>query len=392
MAVEIKPLNLAELIGNVEAIKSARANREHQDYQMQKERRLSDILASTDLNKPEGVNAVMRENPTMGMQLRGQQIQQQQQQQQFKEHELKGLGRLAATAVEAYQQHPDQWDQIKQSLLPDLDKMGLSQHAEGFLNSTPENAMMAAKNYAQWQSPQEQLAQKQAEYQAMTGPAVERARLEAEAKSQYQKPAQPKLIATNEGYVDQQDVLANPGKYKTPQQAEKYQKREAEKTDAISNIDDTIADFQELKAIQGRTITGPIAGSAPVALLRKMGPNSLTGGDDLQRLEKGYNNLAIKAIGAFKAGGVTFGQLSNKEGEWIRSTQAALNTGGEINQEMLDKGLKLLEDRKRRLANSGGLSATAPSSAPSSKYQLGQTATGQNGVKMVYTEQGWQKQ
>ena len=131
---------------------------------------------------------------------------------------------------------------------------------------------------------------------------------------------------------------------------DKLDKQEADRQDAIANIDDTIGEFQTLKKIQDRTTTGPISGSAPVAAIRKMLPNSISGGEDLQRLEKGYNTLAVKAIGAFKAGGVSFGQLSNKEGEWIRSTQAALDTGGEINKEMLDQGIRLLDERKRRVA------------------------------------------
>lgn len=86
--------------------------------------------------------------------------------------------------------------------------------------------------------------------------------------------------------------------------------------------------------------------------VRKAIPGNLAGGEDLQRLEKGYNTMAVKAIGAFKAGGVTFGQLSNAEGQWIKSTQASLDAGGDINQEQLDKGLKLLENRKARIEKS----------------------------------------
>jgi len=139
--------------------------------------------------------------------------------------------------------------------------------------------------------------------------------------------------------------------------AQKEEKKALDAQDAVSNIDDTIGDFNRLKAIQARTTTGPIAGSPLIAALRKMGPNSITGGEDLQRLEKGYNTLAVKAIGAFKAGGVSFGQLSNKEGEWIKSTQETIDTGGNINQEMLDEGLRLLNARKSRIARAAGITA-----------------------------------
>lgn len=167
-------------------------------------------------------------------------------------------------------------------------------------------------------------------------------------------------IALQNAELAQKRFLMDQAKANEPKQASEFQqwtmqqkeeKKQAELGDAISNIDDTIGDFQRLKGLQEETTTGPIAGSPPIAALRKMGPNFLTGGDNLQRLEKGYNELAVKAIGAFKAGGVSFGQLSNKEGEWIRSTQQTIDTGGEINQEMLDKGIKLLESRKKRLSD-----------------------------------------
>lgn len=148
---------------------------------------------------------------------------------------------------------------------------------------------------------------------------------------------------------------------------QKQEKKLDDINDAVSNIDDTISDFNRLKQIQKVTTTGPISGSAPIAALRKLGPNAITGGENLQRLEKGYNELAVKAIGSFKAGGVTFGQLSNKEGEWIRSTQQTIDTGGDINQEMLDKGLKLLNDRKARLNRAASPSATEK---PASKVKF----------------------
>jgi hypothetical protein len=135
---------------------------------------------------------------------------------------------------------------------------------------------------------------------------------------------------------------------------EKKAKKEADFADALSNIDDTRLEFERLKTIQDRTTTGPIAGSPPIAMLRKWGPNQLTGGEDLQRLEKGYNTLAVKAIAAFKAGGVTFGQLSNAEGAWIKSTQASIDAGKPINEEMLNEGIRLLDGRKSRILTQMG--------------------------------------
>jgi len=130
---------------------------------------------------------------------------------------------------------------------------------------------------------------------------------------------------------------------------EKKAKKEADYTDAVSNIDDTILDFNKLKTIQARTTTGPYVSSAPALAVRKALPESWGGGEDLQRLEQGYNNMAVKALSAFKAGGVTFGALSNAEGDWVRSTTAKLDKGGSVNQEILDEGLRLLANRKKRI-------------------------------------------
>jgi len=144
---------------------------------------------------------------------------------------------------------------------------------------------------------------------------------------------------------------------------QKQEQKAQDQMDAIANINDTIDEFKNLKEIQKRTTTGPVVGSPLMVGVRKAIPGNLAGGEDLQRLEKGYNTMAVKAIGAFKAGGVTFGQLSNAEGQWIKSTQASLDAGGDINQEQLDKGLKLLENRKARIEKSPG--ALQPTKAPS---------------------------
>jgi hypothetical protein len=131
-------------------------------------------------------------------------------------------------------------------------------------------------------------------------------------------------------------------------------KKEADFNDAVSNIDNTIDEFKNLKTIQARTTTGPVSASPMIAGIRKALPNNVSGGEDLQRLEQGYNTMAVKAIAAFKAGGVTFGQLSNAEGKWIKDTTAELTKTGTVNQEILDHGLKLLEERKARIAKQAG--------------------------------------
>jgi len=154
-----------------------------------------------------------------------------------------------------------------------------------------------------------------------------------------------------------------PSEFQQYQIGQKQEQKAQDQMDAIANINDTIDEFKNLKEIQKRTTTGPVAGSPLMVGVRKAIPGNLAGGEDLQRLEKGYNTMAVKAIGAFKAGGVTFGQLSNAEGQWIKSTQASLDAGGDINQEQLDKGLKLLENRKARIEKSPG--APQPTKAPS---------------------------
>ena len=130
---------------------------------------------------------------------------------------------------------------------------------------------------------------------------------------------------------------------------EKKAKKENERVNAIAGIDSAIEEAKKLKDIQAETITGPYASGKVATAIRKALPNAWSGGENLQRLEKGYNKMAVRALEAFKAGGVSFGQLSNDEGKWVKSTTATIDAGGDVNQEVLNEGLKLLNARKERI-------------------------------------------
>ena len=130
---------------------------------------------------------------------------------------------------------------------------------------------------------------------------------------------------------------------------EKKAKKENERVNAIAGIDSAIEEAKKLKDIQAETTTGPYASGTVATAIRKALPNAWSGGENLQRLEKGYNKMAVLALEAFKAGGVSFGQLSNDEGKWVKSTTATIDAGGDVNQEVLDEGLKLLNARKERI-------------------------------------------
>jgi hypothetical protein len=139
---------------------------------------------------------------------------------------------------------------------------------------------------------------------------------------------------------------------------EKKAKKEAEFNESIANIDDTIGEFETLATVQKRTMTGPVSGSSIIAGIRKRIPGDNS--EDLQTLEKGYNTLAVRAIGAFKAGGVTFGALSKSEGDWVKSTQASLDSDTEVNKASLDHGIKLLKARRARIMAQNGTQETQP--------------------------------
>ena len=138
---------------------------------------------------------------------------------------------------------------------------------------------------------------------------------------------------------------------------EKRDKAQTAKEDAIFNINEAIAGIDRLTEIQAKTKTGPLSSNAVTATLRKAGSeiglDSVTGGKNLARLEKGYAAEAVKAIGVFKSIGVTFGALSNAEGNWIKETQAKLDSDGEVNLEMLSQGKALLMRRLEKLKKSG---------------------------------------
>ena len=142
---------------------------------------------------------------------------------------------------------------------------------------------------------------------------------------------------------------------------EKKAKKENERVNAIAGIDSAIDEATKLKSIQAETMTGPYASGTVATAIRKALPNAWSGGENLQRLEKGYNKMAVLALEAFKAGGVSFGQLSNDEGKWVKSTTATIDAGGDVNQEVLDEGLKLLNARKERINRQAGNISVDPS-------------------------------
>jgi hypothetical protein len=129
--------------------------------------------------------------------------------------------------------------------------------------------------------------------------------------------------------------------------------------DLMSTIDTAIADAEEAyKLQQGTDRTGPILGGG--GILTQLN-KALPGGDNVQRLEKAYNRQAASALAAFKALGMA-GQLSDKEGEWVRSTEAQLSNDKDVNLETLSRGIALLKDRKGRISQLGsefGLGDTA---------------------------------
>lgn len=142
---------------------------------------------------------------------------------------------------------------------------------------------------------------------------------------------------------------------------EKKDKAQAAKEDAIFSIKESIKGIDRLAEIQKKTTTGPLTSNPVSATIRKagseLGLDSVTGGKNLARLEKGYAEEAVKAIGAFKSIGVTFGALSNAEGNWVKETQAKIDSDGEVNLEMLAKGKALLQNKldmlEKRNATSG---------------------------------------
>lgn len=135
---------------------------------------------------------------------------------------------------------------------------------------------------------------------------------------------------------------------------EKARQRQLDHDDAIANIEDAADELERAKAIQGRTDTGPIVGSSLGVAARKA-----FGDKDIQRLEKAYNKAAIKALSAFKAGGATFGALSEKEGAWVKSTQATVDADKEVNLDVINEGLDLLRKRKERIQKAFGGAAPA---------------------------------
>lgn len=374
-------LNLGQILGQVEDIKSSRMQQQMYQQRMQgmqqeqdRMNRLSGLYNGAKPPTPDQLSAV---DPEFGYKVRNQQVdaqnaasvQQQGDHKLFKDAAVGAMTRWKATG-----NNPEMWPAIMHDVRRQLHmatggRLGADEQIEQF---TPE---MVAQ-FAAYEDP-DVIAQRNAQAEAMKAGA--KAAVEAPYDAAKFEREQAGKIQLENFKIENRPPPAPKPPSELDQQrlddmrrkaAAEQAKAVAERDDAISNIDDTINEFERLKALQNKTTTGKFSGSAPIAFARQLGPNSLTGGDDLALLEKGYNTLAVKAIGAFKAGGVTFGQLSNKEGEWVKSTQATINSSEPVNLDTLNEGLRLLQARKERiLRQSKGIEQGAPAGAQAEPQQ-----------------------
>jgi len=136
---------------------------------------------------------------------------------------------------------------------------------------------------------------------------------------------------------------------------DKLYEKKSQFMEQIGAVDTALQDIQDAYKLQLKTNrTGPIIGSPLLAPLNKAIGQ---GGEDLQRLEKAYNRQAASALSAFKALGMA-GALSEKEGEWVRSTESQLTNNQDVNLETMKRGWQLLYNRRkgiRKLASEYGL-------------------------------------
>lgn len=350
-------LNLADIYGQAEAVKTMQMRQRALQSDMDNQSRLQGLFRGGQMPDPA---QVMAADPHMGMQYQRTLVDKQNANTLAQREDQDLMKQVATNAMiqwKATGNNREAWPAImhearKQLNMMSQGRLGQDTNIEQF---TPE----MVSQFAGWQDP-DQVAQRQAQNAAT----AEGLKAEAKAKAEFPydvareqaKPPKPAPAPRPPSPLDQERL-----KQLQEKKAREESERQAQKEDALANIDDTIAEFERLKELQAKTDTGPISGSAPVAWLRKAGPNEYTGGDDLALLEKGYNTLAVKAIAAFRAGGVTFGQLSNKEGEWVKSTTATINSSEKVNKETLEEGLRLLRQRRDRAMRHFTPTASQPS-------------------------------
>lgn len=338
---------------------------------------LSSLFANPnfDMNSEQGIRQIAQHDPEMAMKLSDRMTSRAKQQKESQAQQMKNKTDIAGDIMKAWDSQgrdPGAFDIIKQQYAPIVQSLDTGVTPEEYAQATP-GMFEALARHGGYRPIQERLEEIKAVKGAEAEAAIPAKQSIETFKYNLSAPERAAAASDRNAAAQERNQLT---REKLDMQRSQYQdkqaKLESDRQDALANIDDTISEFNTLKDIQDKTMTGPVSGSKPMVAIRKMLPNSIGGGENLQRLEKGYNTLAVKAIGAFKAGGVTFGQLSNKEGEWIRSTQAALDTGGEINKEMLENGIKLLQDRRKRLESRGALNMNAGTDA-------GRTFTGPDG-------------
>jgi hypothetical protein len=387
-----RPVSIADAIQQWQQIGASNQHQklmEMKANQMQQEQARQDQLRGAFASGRPSADQLYSLDPEFAANYEKQQGQIQSQQQEYDEKKHVALKNLATDAltkleqsgIQDPQQAQEFLSQYQHNMKPYIQRvLGLPGDADMSLEQVKALAV-STPGQAQQQHIQSKVAEQQALMPGQIQLAQEQHRLsqqDADAREQATFDRQLKL----EQYKNSQPKPIS--EYQQFQMDEKKKKTIYDAKEALDNIDETIGEFENLKAIQDRTTTGPYAGSSAAVAIRKALPSSIGGGDDLQRLEKGYNTMAVKAIGAFKAGGVSFGQLSNAEGQWIKSTQASLDAGKEINQEVLQHGLDLLNARKQRIQSELGRETQQQPTAKVPDYQAGQFKTPQevkNAVK-----------
>lgn len=136
-------------------------------------------------------------------------------------------------------------------------------------------------------------------------------------------------------------------------QEEKTKEKELAKAEKEASLYQSMGAMQaqmerikRAKALQDATETGVLAGSDAGKMLRRAAPGDVLGGESVNELDKLYKDMVMQQLMAYKAGGVTFGALSEGERKFIEN--ATLDTTGDRDVNL--RALNTLEqDLQRRI-------------------------------------------
>lgn len=385
------------------------AQMQRYDQEQQRQASLRSLFAQpgADMGDPEFVNRIASIDPETGMKLREHNAVMARNKGSQDKELLMNKAKLAADMMQAWDssgRHPEALASVKQQFAPIAQQLGIS--PEDFTNATPE-AMEGLARHSGYRPLSERVAEKKALGEAFSVNMPSYQFLQGDTG----------FLKGNRMTGEVEPVMLNgqparPGSLNPELQGEISRSKAGGKAEgeargkATVELPNTLAQSQYLiDTIEGLKnhpglgdIVGvPAYGGIPT-LFGKQPVRGTNAADFQASLDQTKGKAFLEAFNILKGGG----QITEIEGEKATNAIARMQTAQSEKsfREALDEFEGIIRgsmDRAKQKAQGGPLSmdmgtSAMPSTKPPSQFRIGQTATGKNGQKFIYTEEGWKAQ